>query len=255
MARRPFATDGLAGAAPKWDTSGMKLFQGIRHDDPLRILVPIGAPCVLLLALGMIFPQVVIVVITYGAAAATIAVAYLLFRFVQKFLGENRGPGCTLDTWRPTVLSGLRTGCCVLLQWAPFGFLALLVFGANGLIVNGIEWLLTMGMSKLAAGASNVGREVGAFSCWPIDRLRCVKEALQSIATELKGVETALYNLLVVVRYIFVVETYVSWIFLTWLTTRSVLYFLSRRVLVEQSLAPDAESSPIEIRFDMEFTR
>jgi len=112
-----------------------------------------------------------------------------------------------------------------------------------------------MGMSKLAAGASNVGREVGAFSCWPIDRLRCVKEALQSIATELKGVETALYNLLVVVRYIFVVETYVSWIFLTWLTTRSVLYFLSRRVLVEQSLAPDAESSPIEIRFDMEFTR
>lgn len=247
-------TDGLAGAAPKWDTSGMKRFQGIRHDDPLRVLVPIGVPCVLLLALGMIFPPVVAVVIALGVPAATIAVAYLFFRFVQKFLGENRGPGCTLDTWRPTVLSGLRTGCCVLLQWAPFGFLALLVFGANGLIVNGIEWLLTMGMSKLAAGTSNVGRGVveysGVWSLFPF-----VKQALQSTATELKGVEKALYNLLEVVRYIFVVETYVSWIFLTWLTTRSVLYFLSRRVLVEQSLAPDAESSPIEIRFDMEFTR
>jgi hypothetical protein len=233
----------------------MSLFEGFRQDDPLRILVPVGVPCVLLLVLGSIFPAVVIVVIALGVSAAAIAIACLLFRFVQKFLNENRGPGGTLDTWRPTVLSGLRSGCWVLLQWAPFGFLALLVFGANGLIMLGIEWFLELGIGKLSHGTGVLAEETASLSGGWLGLLPGVEEALQGTATELKGLTRALYNLLVVLKFIFVVETYVSWIFLAWLTTRSVLYFLSRRVLVEQGLAPDVESSSIEIRFDMEFTR
>lgn len=232
----------------------MSLFEGFRQDDPLRILVPVGVPCVLLLVLGSIFPAVVIVVIALGVSAAAIAIACLLFRFVQKFLNENRGPGGTLDTWRPTVLSGLKSGCWVLLQWAPFGFLALLVFGANGLIMLGIEWFAELGIDKLSDGTGVLAEETASLSRW-FGCLPGVGEALQRTATELQGLKRALYNLLVVLKFIFVVETYVSWIFLAWLTTRSVLYFLSRRVLVEQGLAPDVESSSIEIRFDMEFTR
>lgn len=232
----------------------MSLFEGFRQDDPLRILVPVGVPCVLLLVLGSIFPAVVIVVIALGVSAAAIAIACLLFRFVQKFLNENRGPGGTLDTWRPTVLSGLKSGCWVLLQWAPFGFLALLVFGANGLIMLGIEWFAELGLDKLSDGTGVLAEETASLSRW-FGWLPGVGEALQRTATELQGLKRALYNLLVVLKFIFVVETYVSWIFLAWLTTRSVLYFLSRRVLVEQGLAPDVESSSIEVRFDMEFTR
>jgi len=233
----------------------MSPFKGIRQDDPLRILVPIGVPCVFLLALSAIQPIVVIVVILLGASAAAIAVACLLFRFVQKFLRENRGPGGTLDTWRPTTLAGLGSGCWVLLQWAPFGFLALLVFGANGLVMLGLEWLLDMGIGKLSHEAGVMAEETASHSDGLLGCLPAVKERLKWAEGELRGLQRALYNLLEVLKFIFVVETYVSWIFLAWLTTRSVLYFLSRRVVIEQSLAPDAESSPIEIRFDMEFTR
>lgn len=236
----------------------MSLFKSFPQDDPLRILVPVGVPCVLLLVLGSIFPavvRVVIVVIALGVSAAAIAMACLLFRFVQKFLNENRGPGGTLDTWRPTVLSGLKSGCWVLLQWAPFGFLALLVFGANGLIMLGIGWFAELGLDKLHDGTGVLADETASLSSSWCAWCLGLEEALQRTAAELQGLRGALYNLLVVLKFIFVVETYVSWIFLAWLTTRSVLYFLSRRVLVEQGLAPGVESSSIEIRFDMEFTQ
>lgn len=229
----------------------------VPEDDPIRVLLPVGVPCIILLVIGAIHPLPVALILSAAMVVAAIAVGFLLIRFVQKFLRENSGPGGILEAWRPTVGLGLRTAIGVLIRWAPFGFLSLLVFGANGLVVAWITQLLELGIVSLRDATGNLANdasELGSgWSSWFLPA--SLEGAAKSAAFGLKSVSDLLANLLILIRFLLVVEGFVAWIFLIWLTTRSVLYFLARTVLAEQNSAEDAESSPIEVRFNMEFMR
>ncbi len=228
----------------------------VSEDDPIRVLLPVGVPLAILLVIGAIYPLLVAVVLGLAMFAATLAVACLVIRFVRKFIAENRGPGGSLEAWRPSMGSGVRTALGVLVRWAPFGFLSILVFGANGLIVAWIAQLLETGIGSLRGAAGDLANEVsGIGTGWSLLLPASLEDAAQSTASGLNSVHDLLANLLVLIRFLLVVEGFVAWVFLIWLTTRSVLYFLARTVLAEQNAREDAETPPIEVRFDMEFMR
>jgi hypothetical protein len=66
----------------------------------------------------------------------------------------------------------------------------------------------------------------------------------------MRDARTALVNLLELLRFALVVESYVAWIFLLWLTVRSALYFLARSVLADH-LKRSADGTGVDVRFDM----
>jgi hypothetical protein len=223
------------------------------QDDPIRALLPVTMSLIVLLVVGAIYPVVVALALLLAMFAATLFAAYLLVRMVQKFIRENSEPGGILHSWRPSVRSGLGTALGVLIRWAPFGFLSLLVFGANGLIVEWLARLLEIGIESARGTVGDMATETEGWSCWLLPDF--VNEAVKSTTPGLKSIGDLLANLLELIRFLLVVEGFVSWIFLIWLTTRSVLYFLARTVLAEHSAREGAEASPIEVRFNMEFMR
>jgi hypothetical protein len=233
---------------PKWAV--------LPEDDPLRAAVPIGIPLLILVVIGAINPIVVALAVFAGMLLVALVVGYLLIRFVGKFVRENTNPGGILESWRPSVRSGLLYAIGVLLRWAPFGFLSLLVFGANGLIVHWISQLVEQGVVQLRSDVSELAGTTDSLRSslsWILPSP--LEDAVRSAASGLKGAEDALRNLLVLLRIVLVVESFVSWIFLIWLTTRSVTYFLARTVLAERAEHDVVEESPIEVRFTMEFLR
>lgn len=234
----------------------------VQDDDPIRALLPVTMSLIVLLVVGMIYPVVVALAILFAMFAATLFAAYLLVRMVQKFIRENSEPGGILHSWRPSVRSGLGTALGVLIRWAPFGFLSLLVFGANGLIVEWLARLLEIGIEHARGTVGDMAIETETLGkswwldCIPSKTIReILEQAVNSTTSGLNAGNYYLANLLEVIRLFLVVENYVGWIFLIWLTTRSVLYFLSRTVLAEHISREGAESSPIEVRFNMGFMR
>jgi hypothetical protein len=226
------------------------------EDDVLRAVVPVGIPILILLVIGAVQPIVVVLFVVAGVPVAALFLAYLLVRLMRKLLHENCGTGGILESWRPSIGSGLLTAIGVLARWAPFGFLSLLIFGANGLIVDWIAQLAQLGIIKARGGAEEAARkaeDVAGWMTWiPFSALR--DAARWSVSTMEFGAD-ALGNLLVLVRFVCVVETYLSVMFLIWLTTRTVMYFLARTVLADRTARGVAEDSPIEVRFNMETLR
>jgi hypothetical protein len=224
------------------------------QDDPIRALLPVTMSLIVLLVVGAIYPVVVALALFLAMFAATLFAVYLLVRMVQKFIRENSEPGGILHSWRPSLRSGLGTALGVLIRWAPFGFLSLLVFGANGLIVEWMARLLEIGIESARGTVGEMATETAGLGegwlSWFLP-----KDLLKSTTSGLNSIGDFLANLLVLIGYLLVVEGFVSWIFLIWLTTRSVLYFLARTVLAEHSAREGAEASPIEVRFNMEFMR
>jgi hypothetical protein len=226
----------------------------VREDDPIRVLLPVGLPVMMLLVIGAIFPLVVAVLLGLAMFSATLVVGYVLIRFVRKFINENCGPGGILEAWRPTLGGGLRTALGVLVRWAPFGFLSLLVFGANGLIVSWIAQLLELGIVSLRGSVGDLAAETAELGeGWSLLLPASLEDAARLATAGLNSVGDLLANLLVLIRFLLVVEGFIAWVFLIWLTTRSSLYFLARTVLAERGARDTAESSPIEVRFNMEF--
>ena len=136
----------------------------LKEYDPIRTMLPVGVPCVILLVIGPIFPLVtgIILLLLFGIAA--IAVGFFVARFVQKFVRENSGPRGIFQAWRPSMVLGLLTALRVLVAWSPFGFLSILVFGANGLIVMWIAELLMMGIDELGCTTSSAAEQSSAFA-------------------------------------------------------------------------------------------
>ena len=221
----------------------------------MRVMLPVGVSAVILLVIGAIYPPAVLFLLVPAMFVAMLVAGYLLIRFVRKFIVENCGHGGIFEAWRPTLGSGLRTALGVLVRWAPFGFLSLLVFGANGLIVEWSARLLESGIGSLRGSIGDIAGPLEQGAWWSFLLPNPFEDAIQSIASGLKSVNDFLANLLVLIRFLLVVENYVAWVFLTWLTTRSVLYFLARTVLAERIEHEDAKSSPIEVQFNMEFMR
>lgn len=227
------------------------------EDDRFRAFLPVAMALSVLLVVGAIYPVVVALALFLAMFAATLFAAYFLVWMVQKFVRENSEPGGILHSWRPSLGSGLGTALGVLIRWAPFGFLSLVVFGANGLIVEGMAWLVEIGIEEARGTVGDMATETeGLGKGWySLFLPQFVEEAVKSTTSGLNSIADLLANLLELIRFLFVVEGFVAWIFLIWLTTRSALYFLARTVLAEHSAREGAEASPIEVRFNMEFMR
>ena len=120
-----------------------------------------------------------------------------------------------------------------------------------------MAWLVEIGIQEARGTVGDMATETeGLGKGWySLFLPQFVEEAVKSTTSGLNSIADLLANLLELIRFLFVVEGFVAWIFLIWLTTRSALYFLARTVLAEHSAREGAEASPIEVRFNMEFMR
>ena len=259
-------------------------------DDSPRPIVLLAATTLLLLAVGVALPAIGFLLLAAVVYLGAALVAYVVFRMVVKFLVENMGEnlgenladaraeesakgtadsspelhaaaphrGGILTAWRPGVLGGLRVAMVVLALWAPFGLASVLLFGANGFVVHVLGDLVERTVDGMQAelGAQDLAlgeweREVrGSLALLPLPGKDTLRDALDGVRPSVRSARDALVNLLQLVRFALVVESYVAWIFLLWLTVRSVLYFLARTVLAEHLRAlPPGEG--VDVRFDM----
>ena len=259
-------------------------------DDSPRPIVLLAATTLLLLAVGVALPAIGFLLLAAVVYLGAALVAYVVFRMVVKFLVENMGEnlgenlanaraeepakgtadgspelhaaaphrGGILTAWRPGVLGGLRMAMVVLALWAPFGLASVLLFGANGFVVHVLGDLVERTVDGMQAelGAQDLAlgeweREVrGSLALLPLPGKDTLRDALDGVRPSVRSARDALVNLLQLVRFALVVESYVAWIFLLWLTVRSVLYFLARTVLAEHLRAlPPGEG--VDVRFDM----
>jgi hypothetical protein len=146
----------------------------------------------------------------------------------------------------------------VLALWAPFGVASVLVFSANGLVVHVLGGFVERTVDGMQAdlGARDAAlgaweREArGALDYLPLPGKSILDDALAGVRPGVRDARTALVNVLELLRFALVVESYVAWIFLLWLTVRSALYFLARSVLADH-LARNADGAGIDVRFDM----
>lgn len=259
-------------------------------DDSPRPIVLLAATTLLLLAVGVALPAIGFLLLAAVVYLGAALVAYVVFRMVVKFLVENMGEnlgenlanaraeepakgtadgspelhaaaphrGGILTAWRPGVLGGLRVAMVVLALWAPFGLASVLLFGANGFVVHVLGDLVERTVDGMQAelGAQDLAlgeweREVrGSLALLPLPGKDTLRDALDGVRPSVRSARDALVNLLQLVRFALVVESYVAWIFLLWLTVRSVLYFLARTVLAEHLRAlPPGDG--VDVRFDM----
>jgi hypothetical protein len=240
---------------------GMTPAARVPEDSPMRALLPAALVAGALLVIGIVSPLLAIAAVLLAMGATAVVAAYLVARIVAKFIRENSGPGGIFTAWRPTIGEGLAVALSVLVRWAPFGILSVLVFSANGLLVELLARLVEAGIESARVGVAAEADRLGTVD----QSLHGVigwflPDALSDTITAARsGLQTAgdlLTHLLVLLRFLLVVESFVAWVFLIWLTVRSVLYFLARTVLAAQLShdAADADDA-LEVRFDMEFTR
>jgi hypothetical protein len=239
----------------------MRAVETPADDSPLPILALLGALAALVVA-GVVLPIVgfaaLVAVVYLGGALFT----FVLLRMTVKFLAENIGESGILTAWRPGVFGGVRVALVVLALWAPFGLASVLVFSANGLVVHVLGNLAERAVDDLQAdlGARDAGlgaweREVrGALSVLPLPGRSTLEDAVAGVRPGVRDLRAALVNLLQLVRFALVVESYVAWIFLLWLTVRSVLYFLARSVLADH-LQRSSGGAGVDVRFDMGLLR
>lgn len=251
-------------------------------DDSPRPIVLLAATLLALVVVGIALPLVGFLLLAAVVYLGAAFVAYVLFRMVVKFIAENSGDareagasdasadpseGCArgggvLTAWRPGVFGGLRVAAVVLALWVPFGLASVLVFGANGFVVHLLGNLAERTVDGMQAGlgAQDLAlgdweRKVrGSLELLPLPGGDTLRDAIDGVRPTVRSARDALVNLLQLVRFALVVESYVAWIFLLWLTVRSVLYFLARTVLAEHLRAlPTGEGA--DVRFDMGLLR
>lgn len=217
-------------------------------DGFLPILLVVAAPLLTLLAIGLAAPPALELIVGVLLIVAVFIITVLLFKLTRKFVRENCGPGGLLETWRPRWAFGLWTVINVLLRWLPFGALAVIVFCVNGLLVDVIAQELQSAIESIKSSVKTLS-ELDKF--------------LNSITfgyagyTEgtLSDFDKVLVNLLQSLQIAVKVEHWLSWLFLMWLTVRSVLYFFARLILAEAQKRTVPDSVTSEVRFDMELMR
>lgn len=247
---------------------GMSRAARVPDDSPMRALLPAGAALLALLFVGILSPLLAIAIVLLAMGAVTLIALALVLKLVGKFVRENCGGGGIFTAWRPGVGEGLAVALGVLVRWAPFGILSVLVFSANGLIVDLLARLVEAGIDAARSGAAGEAERLGHLDQslhgmigWFVPD--ALSETIAAAGSGLRSIADLLTHLLVLLRFLLVVEGFVAWIFLIWLTVRSVLYFLARTVLATRRARGDADrdeaaaadDASLEVRFDMEFTR
>ncbi len=183
------------------------------------------------------------------------AMLVMLIALVRKIVLQNSEPGGILCAWQPTIWGAIREAAIVVVWWLPFGIASVLLFHMNGLLVGALNWALTLGVRQLQHGtieaASVAGDIHGQLSTGFISYLvpDGARDVVHSFKAELSSLADFLAHLLVVLAYVLVIESWLSWAFLVWLTIRSVTYMVARRAMSRP------EIRDTECRFDMEFLR
>ncbi|MEY3141974.1 MAG: hypothetical protein RLY21_467 [Planctomycetota bacterium] len=222
-------------------------------DGFLPVLLPIAIPLVLMLVIGIVYAPLLWWVLMLAILLSTGTAVFLVAKLLQKCIRENCGEGGVLEAWRPSAWVGLRTACSVLIRWMPFGFVAVLLFCVHGIIVDELAQLVEAGILKLQR-LNHIGIEQVEGLPWYYSFF-APTWLTDSATASLSAVDRFLLGILRVIRILIAFEHFLSWVFLVWLTVRSVLYFLARLVLSEAHARSEAEAAMIEVRFDMEFTR
>ena len=147
----------------------------------------------------------------------------------------------------------------VLATWLPCGVASVVLFTANGLLVQWAVGLAGQGVERLSDGLDVVdeqGRVTVEGAPWLVRTLLPGEgaELIHALESGVDGVQAALRNLLAILVFVLVVEGIFSFVFLIWLTVRAVLYLFARQVLSELSLRRTGGSLP-RLHFRMGFDR
>jgi hypothetical protein len=224
-----------------------------------RTPVIVGVGLASLLALGWIMPWILLWTLLATAIASTALLVYFIPRFVAKIIRENFGRGGILQIWRPSAAQALRVFAVVLATWIPCGVASVVLFTANGLLVQWAIGLTGKGIEQLSVGLELVdeqGRVTVEEAPWLVRKVLPGEgaELIHALESGVDGIRGALRNLLALLAFILVVEGILSFVFLVWLTIRSVLYLFARQVLSELASHRTAGSLP-RLHFRMGFDR
>jgi hypothetical protein len=193
-------------------------------------------------------------------AVVLIGVAALLFvlpNLIRKLVRENTVEGGVLSAWQPTASQAMMIVVKTLLSWLPFGVVSVLIFAANGLLVRILAELVQRGIAATIERTRDLRGTVDEtaanvplwFRMLPGDSA----EVLSSLSSGVKSGEEVLGHLLAVLLFLLVLEGILGWIFLIWLTIRSVLYLLARRIVAQ--IAVTGAGTGAVTHFQMGFFR
>jgi hypothetical protein len=198
-----------------------------------------GAVLAVLIVLfaGWLAPIVLVVTLFAAVLVGAVGVLVTLPLLLRKLLRENTSEGGVLCAWRPTASQAVMIVVTTLLSWLPFGVVSVLIFAANGLLVRILAQLVERGITATIERTSDLRETVDAAAenapLWIRMLPGDSAEVLSSLSSGVKSGEEVLGHLLAVLLFLLVLEGILGWIFLIWLTIRSVLYLLARRIVAQ----------------------
>jgi hypothetical protein len=210
---------------------------------------------VAVLTIGWIVPTLLLLLLALAALFGAVALAVAIPLFLRKFLRENTSEEAFLHAWRPTRTKALRVAARTLLSWTPFGVLSVVIFSANGLLVQFSTMLLRDGIKSCQDATERAAGTVdGAWADAPF-WVRWIPgngaELIHCTSNGLRSFDDMLGHLLVVLTFLLVLEGILGWIFLLWLTIRSVTYLYARNIVAELSRSGAHRSAVTHFRMGL----
>jgi hypothetical protein len=228
------------------------------HDDPsdgTHWILWVTFAVVAVLTIGSIVPTLLVLILALAALAGAVALAVVIPLFLRKFLRENTSEEGFLHAWRPTRTKALRVAARTLLSWIPFGLLSVLIFSVNGLLVQYSTMLLKRGLESCQGTTAGVAETVDRAWAEAPFWVRWIPgngaELIHGTADGLRSFENVLGHLLVVLTFLLVLEGILGWIFLLWLTIRSVTYLYARNIVAELSRTDAPRSAVTHFRMGL----
>lgn len=245
------------------DASGAVVNTAAQHhmSDDRNWLFGVACMAVAVLAAGWFAPVILVGLLVLVMLGGAVAILVVLPLFLRKFVRENTAENGFLHVWQPTLWQATVAVVMTLLSWIPFGVASVLLFSANGVLVRFLAALVEGGLRKSIEQTGELGESVDAMQASPSFFIRILPgdsaELLSSLSAGVKGSEQMLQHLLAVVIFLLILEGIFGWIFLVWLTIRSVLYLLARRIVAEahEADASQARSRGAVTHFHMGFFR
>jgi len=215
---------------------------------------------VALVAAGWFAPVILVGLLVLVMLGGAVAILVALPLLVHKLVRENTAEDGFLHVWQPTLWQATVAVVMTLLSWIPFGVASVLLFSANGVLVHFLAALVEGGIQKSIEKTGELGESVDTMQASPSFFIRILPgdsaELLSSLSAGVRGSEQMLQHLLAILLFLLVLEGIFGWIFLVWLTVRSSLYLIARRIVAEAHAdASQARSRGAVTHFHMGFFR
>ena len=226
------------------------------HDrDGTKWLVLLLLATLAALVAGWIAPFLLLVGLTAIAFAGGLALALTIPLLARKFLKENMSEDGFLHAWQPNPAQALTLIIRTLASWTPFGVMSVLLFAANGLLVRLAADLIEGGVRHSIERAGQLDdriHEAWTNAPWWIRILPGDgAELVSTMSAGVKGGQEMLQHLLAVLLFLVMLEGILGWIFLVWLTIRSVIYLQARSIVSELRTAEAPQSAITHFRMGL----